>query len=164
MIRRPFIAALLLCTLSLATISCKESKPIESMFTHKELISESHFGFSKPRVSLVVESRDRELKSNLEKCLSIRLGKIPGVSVVTSDPLYKIEVLVLPVEKDVAVSVAVLEISSSCPRCLTAHHILYGEKSALEQLCMNIIDSFEKKLVAPFRPNQSRRNDQSPRG
>jgi hypothetical protein len=155
MIRRQSIAAILLCGLSLAVISCKESKPIESMFSHKELIAESHFGFSKPRVSLVVESRDKALKDELEKCLSAGLRAIPGVTLATSDPLYRIEVLALPVENDVAVSVAVVEISSSCRRCLMAHHILYGEKKSLEPLCRKIFESFEKKLVAPFRKNET---------
>lgn len=154
--RRPvLIAVFLLGTLSLAMVSCRESKQIESVFTKKELIAESHFGFSKPGVSLVVEGGDDELRRDIEKCLLSGLRKVPGVTLVTSDPLYKVEVLILPVGNDVTVSVVVLEISSSCPRCLTAHHILFGDKAALEALCRRIVDSFEKELVAPFRKNEA---------
>jgi hypothetical protein len=45
----------------------------------------------------------------------------------------------------------VTEMNTPCPNKLVVHHVLVGEKDDLKRLCQEVADSFEKKLVAPFR-------------
>jgi hypothetical protein len=152
MSRWPFAVGSICAGLAcLAMVSCQEPAPIKSMFRSKTLFEESHFGFSPRRVSVLVESDDKKLESDLKTCLLSGLRHVSGITLVTSEPLYSVEVLALPRSKNIAVSVVVSEITAPCPGNVVAHHILVGEKDHLKRLCNEVVDSFEKKLVAPFR-------------
>jgi hypothetical protein len=152
MIRSPFVVVSICAGLAcLVMVSCREPVAIKSMFRSKTLTEESHFGFFPKRVSLLVESDDKKLESELKACLFSRLGNISGVTIVNSEPLYIIEALALPMQKEIAVSAVVYVSSSPCSNRLVAHHALVGERADLERLCQEVVSSFEKELVAPYR-------------
>ncbi len=156
MIRRTLaLWAIGLGLLCLVLVSCKDSRPVSSLFTAKDLKEDlkevSHFGFTPARVSLLVHSHDAKLKDELNHCLASAFESVKGITLVTSDPLYKVEVLVLPLDDEIAASVAIVEMTASCRGCLVSHHILAGDKDRLKELCQKVVDTFETKQVAPFR-------------
>lgn len=152
MIRKPFAVGSICVGLACFLMaSCREPAAIRSMSRSKMLFKESHFGFSPRRVSLLVESEDKTLESDLKICLLSGLRNVSGVALVTSEPLYSVEVLALPLNKKIAVSVVVSEITAPCPSNVVAHHVLVGERDDLKRLCHKVVDSFEKTVVAPFR-------------
>lgn len=144
----------------LLIVSCSDwrtehsSRNSETSVTSASTPSETELKrlLARPTVMVQVDSEDGRLKTDIRNYLIREFRETRGMTVVTSDPLFRIYVLAAKMEfRDVpafAMGVVVTTKSPNCREVTVDHLLLSGSMKDLSKQCDRVVSNFKMGRVA----------------
>jgi hypothetical protein len=109
---------------------------------------------AKPTVMVSVDSEDQQLRNDIRNYLVKEFREARGMTVVSSDPLFKIYVLAakmdFPKVPAFAMGVVVTTKSPHCREVTVDHLLLSGNMEDLRKQCQRVVSTFKMGRVARY--------------
>lgn len=109
---------------------------------------------ARPTVMVSVDSGDSELKTEIRNHLVREFREARGMTVVNSDPLFRIYVLAakmdFPEVPAFAMGVVVTTKSPDCREVTVDHQLLSGNMKDLRKQCRRVVANFKTGRVARY--------------